>query len=158
MTSLLFAALAIVGNHLFEEFDLTANEIVILALVRFETFPFRFFSFPENPANDSLVIPAVVFGLVKGWALGFGACHFYRRKLHFENRLKALTWWYCFVSLIGCATVIAMSLPQMKFIPRLIGWCFLLSAGLLIPILVGYGYIRIMRWLLDTARPPTEKE
>lgn len=121
-------------------------------------FPFCVFMLPNSPATGPLLVFSGAFCLFKGWALGFGVSHLYRNNFKFENLFTAIAWWCCFVSLLVCLLIIALCLPLNIAVPPFIGYSLLLSTGILIPIFVGFGYVWILRWIIDGRDSSTDKK
>jgi hypothetical protein len=158
LSSLVLAVGGLVLNHLFREAPLSVSEWFALVLVIVEVFPFYF-----SPETD-LYMLGVLLWLSKGWALGFGVCHLFRKGLRFESKGVAIGWWFCFLSLLGCAALLLLSVTQLLELrdsdvrSRVFAFCgmiFLMSSGLLLPIGIGIGVTSFFRWLLSSKQDLT---
>ncbi len=138
LSSLYLAIIGLATNHMFLQTPLSSVERVAVVLVVIQVFPIVI----EPTSNEGGLLALLVL-LSKGWAIGFGACHLYRRSLRFERKWVAIGWCFCAFSLVISAVLMLICITQMldltlssrrSDVVSVGVQSFFLSASLLLPI------------------------
>ena len=161
LTSLALGVGGIVGHHLFGDAPFSVLDWVAVSLILFEAFPFLL-----SPASELFPL-AIFLWLCKGWLLGFGICHWYRRSLRFESKWLAVRWWVCATSFLGCVTLLLITMAESLDMTSpeersraayFCLWSLCLSSSLLIPLAIGLGYVGLLKRLLSTKQQAISEE
>lgn len=160
LSSIFLAAIGLVTNHMFLKIPYSPSEWITNALIVIQVFPIV-----SEPTSSEAELSALLVLLSKGWAIGFGACHLYRRSLRFENKWVALGWYFCAFSLVISAIMLLMFILQLpdSSRPRLPSdaisvaiQTFFLSASLLIPFGLVLGIASFFRLLSAKGKSNSE--
>lgn len=157
LTSLTMGVDGLLGGHLFADTPLSGLDWLSVILIGFEVFPFYF-----SPASNLFPL-AVILWIGKGWLLGFGVCHWYRKSLRFESIWLAIGWWFCCTSFSGCVALLLISTAhtvditdpdQRDRIAYFSVRIFALSCSPLVPIAIGLGFVGLLKRLLASKENP----